>query len=110
MTSNPKIKTINVQELKNKMDTQAHLCLIDVRELNEWQSARIERAIHIPKDDIAEKIHSHVPNKEQAIYLHCRSGVRSLYAAEKLIELGYQEVYSVNGGIMEWATLGYPIS
>ncbi|WP_115707183.1 rhodanese-like domain-containing protein [Legionella sainthelensi] len=106
---NPHIKTINVHELKNEMKNCPDLCLIDVRELTEWEEFHIPGAIHIPKDSIAATIESKIPNKNQAIYLHCKAGVRSLYAAQSLLTLGYQYVYSVDGGIIEWALSGYPI-
>ncbi|MFT4060401.1 MAG: rhodanese-like domain-containing protein [Legionella sp.] len=106
---NPSIKTIDVHELKNRMEQDATLCLIDIREHDEWQNARIPKAIHIPKDLILSAITSHIPDKTKPIYLHCKGGIRSLYAAQCLIDLGYQEVFSVDGGIMEWATFGYPI-
>lgn len=103
------IKTVSVHELKTKMVENPNLCLIDVREIHEWQDIRIPGAIHIPKDLISTQINSITKNQDDPIYLHCRSGVRSLYAAECLSALGYQEVYSVNGGIMEWSLSGYPI-
>lgn len=103
------IKTVDVQELKKQMDNNHNLCLIDVREFNEWQTLRIPGAIHIPKDQIAIEISSKITDKNQPIYLHCRSGVRSLYAAQSLIDNGYQEVYSVDGGILDWAKHGYPV-
>ena len=103
------IKTIDIHELKNKMDSHSDLLLIDVRELNEWQESRIANAIHIPKDSITKEIESKQPDKDHPVYLHCKGGVRSLYAAQCLIDLGYQEVYSVDGGIMEWEMFGYPV-
>ena len=103
------IKTLNVHELKNKMDQNNNLCLIDVRELDEWHEVRIPGAIHIPKDEITMQIESYVKDKGLPIYLHCRGGVRSLYAAQNLLDLGYKEVYSIDGGIMEWAMFGYPV-
>ena len=103
------VQTINVHELKNKMELNNHLCLIDVREMDEWNEIRIPGAIHIPKDEISLQIESHVSDKSLPIYLHCRGGVRSLYAAQSLLNLGYKEVYSVDGGIVEWAMFGYPI-
>lgn len=106
--TNPKIKTINVHELKKKMDSTPGLCLIDVREQDEWQQGHIPKALHIPKDNILSMTNQ-FPNKEQAIYLHCKGGVRSMYAAQCLMDIGYQEVYSVDGGIMEWVSFGYPI-
>ena len=103
------IRTINVHELKSKMDVDNNLCLIDVRELEEWQEIRIPGACHIPKDSISLQIEAHVNDKSLPIYLHCRGGVRSLYAAQCLLDLGYEEIYSVDGGIMEWAMFGYPV-
>lgn len=106
--TNPSIKTIDVHQLKEMMANNSNLCLIDVRELDEWQEFHIAGALHIPKDNIAS-IASQIPNKNHSIYLHCKGGVRSLFAAQVLMDLGYQEVYSVDGGIIDWAVSGYPI-
>jgi rhodanese-related sulfurtransferase len=108
MTS--EIKTIDVHELKTKMDACPDLCLVDVRELEEWQDVHIPGALHLPKDRIAAEMGTYIQDKNTPIYLHCRSGVRSLYAAESLLNAGYKEVYSVDGGIMEWAMFGYPVA
>lgn len=105
----PKIKNIDVHELKKRMDSQLHFYLIDVRELEEWQELRIPGALHMPKDSISLSIESVIPDKAQPIYLHCKGGVRSLYAAQILLELGYEDLYSVDGGIIQWAQSGYPV-
>lgn len=106
---NHKIQTIDVHELKKLYDTSPDLCLIDVREDHEWKEFHIPKAIHIPKDTLVSVIEDTIPNKETPIYLHCKGGVRSLYSANCLAELGYQDVYSVDGGIVEWAISGYPV-
>jgi len=106
---NNKIATVDVHQLKELLEINPQLCVIDVRETHEWQELRIPGVVHIPKDDITSLIEKQVTDKEQAIYLHCRSGVRSLYAASALAEMGYEKVYSVNGGIMEWSMSGYPV-
>jgi rhodanese-related sulfurtransferase len=105
--TNPKIKTMNVHELKKKMDNTPDLCLIDVREADEWQEIHIPNALHIPKDTILS-LADKIPNREQAIYLYCKGGVRSMVAAQRLVDIGYQDIYSIDGGIMEWAKFGYP--
>ena len=106
---NPAVKTISVHELKKRYDASPDLCLIDVREDHEWQEMHIPRAKHAPKDTLDAVIDQMMPDKTQPIYLHCKGGVRSLYAAECLMKLGYQEVYSVDGGIMDWIHSGYPV-
>lgn len=107
--TNHSIKTLNVHELKSRMDAESDLCLIDVRELEEWNEVRIPGAHHIPKDSISSEISAIVSDKNRPVYLYCRGGVRSLYAGQSLLSIGYQEVYSLDGGIIEWAASGYPI-
>ena len=102
-------KTINAKTLKQAYDNDHHLSIIDVRELDEWQSGHIEGAIHLPKDQIVDHIEQYIKDKQQPIYLHCLKGMRSAYAAQCLVNLGYQQVYSLEGGIAAWASLGYPI-
>lgn len=104
-----KINIINVHELKKRLDTSPNLCIIDVREESEWQEQHIPGVLHIPKDLIKANIAAKVAELDRPIYLHCRGGVRSLYAAQCLLDLGYKEVYSVEGGIIEWEQAGYPV-
>ncbi len=107
--TNAQVRTVDVHELKKQYDYTPNLCLIDVREIDEWQTIHIPGAIHIPKDTLVEVIDVKVPDKNCPIYLYCRGGIRSLTAANYLLEMGYQQVYSVNGGIVEWANAGYPV-
>jgi rhodanese-related sulfurtransferase len=102
------VQTISVEELKKYYDDNQNLNLIDVRELDEWQDVHIPRALHIPKDFIAANILKQIPDQSRPIYLHCRSGARSLHAANSLLEMGYKDVYSVDGGIIAWKEAGYP--
>ncbi len=104
-----KINIINVHELKKRLETSPDLCIIDVREDDEWHEQHIPGVKHIPKDQIKTNITASVSELDRPIYLHCRGGVRSLDAAQFLLDLGYKEVYSVEGGIVEWERSGYPV-
>lgn len=104
-----KVQNISVHELNKRRETNPKLCLIDVREENEWQEQHIPGALHIPKDTLPAVIGVEIPQLDCPIYLHCHAGMRSLHAANNLLALGYQNVYSVDGGIAEWAKAGYPI-
>ncbi|HHF7344777.1 TPA: rhodanese-like domain-containing protein [Legionella feeleii] len=107
--TDPTVTIIDVHELKKRQTLEPHLCLIDVREPDEWEEARIPGALHIPKDTLPACIETEVPERHKAIYLYCKGGVRSLHAGQYLIAMGYQEVYSIDGGIIEWAMSGYPV-
>lgn len=104
------VKNIDVHELKNLQDANSNICIIDVRENDEWQAQRIKgKVAHIPKDLIVEEIESIAPEKNKKIYLYCGKGMRSHWAASQLIAHGYTDVYSVAGGITSWIDAGYPI-
>lgn len=107
--SEPKLANIDVHELKKRWDADPNLCVIDVRETHEWQALRIPGALHIPKDELTERIEALIPSLDKPIYLHCRGGTRSLYAGSCLLNIGYTEVYSIDGGISDWAAFGYPV-
>jgi thioredoxin len=47
--------------------------------------------------------------KDQPIYLYCNTGWRSKRAAQILIESGYNQVYNLEKGIMEWELYDYPV-
>lgn len=103
------IPNICVEFLKEQLDSQQSVVLIDVREDHEWHTARIPGAIHLQKDILEHHIHEVVPDKSQTIYLQCQGGVRSMFAAQVLLEQGYKNVCNVEGGLMDWMSKGFPI-
>ena len=84
---------------ENKLETAqaSNPILIDVRTDAEWNDGYIETAIHIPLDSILKKIESAVTNKEQTIYLYCRSGNRSGKAEKALQSIGYINAKNIGG-------------
>ena len=103
------VQTINVANFKQICESNIDKCLIDVREPHEFQLQRIHGVQNIPKDVLIDRINAVTKNHADAIYLHCRAGVRSYAAAEMLIQHGYENVYSVEGGLNAWIQAGYPV-
>jgi rhodanese-related sulfurtransferase len=88
------------QDLAKKlMDTQ-DVIVLDVRTIDEYNEGHIENSVLLPLDNIeeADKILS---NKDTTILVYCRSGNRSKTASEKLIDMGYKNIYDF-GGINTW--------
>lgn len=71
--------------------------VIDVRTQAEWDAGHLDLATHIPLDQIADRIGEVAPDKDQKVYLHCRSGGRSGQAKVELEGLGYTSVENVGG-------------
>ncbi|MCC5792590.1 MAG: rhodanese-like domain-containing protein [Legionellaceae bacterium] len=103
------IPTIDVHTLHQLRQKNPNLHLIDVREPKEWQAMRIPGAVLIPKDTICQGIEALNISQETPIYLHCHSGMRSLYAAQCLLAAGYTNITSVDGGIKDWMQSGYDV-
>ncbi len=88
---------------KNEASQSFNPILIDVRTDAEWDDGYIETAIHIPLDKISNTIEGFIEDKDQAIYLYCRSGKRSGQAEIALKSIGYVNAKNV-GGIKEAST------
>lgn len=82
--------------------------IIDVRLPAEFRPERIEHALNIPVLKISEK-KTRKLNKEAFIVLYCAYGIRSCKAAVKMHELGFQNIYSLSGGIRDWKANGMPV-
>jgi adenylyltransferase/sulfurtransferase len=87
-------------ELSERIARGVDIDIVDVREPYEWLIARIPGARLIPLGDIEENVESFDPKRETVLY--CKSGVRSLVAAERLREAGIVSVLNLTGGIMRW--------
>lgn len=92
---------ITAQEAKSMMDELEDEVLVDVRTQEEYNKAHIENAVLIPNETIGDEMPEELPDQDQAIFVYCRSGVRSRQASEQLVKLGYTKVYDM-GGIQDW--------
>ncbi len=80
--------------------------LVDVRETSEWEEGHIPSAAFIPKSYLEQRIEAAVPDRSAPVVLYCASGVRSLFAAQTLQQMGYEDVASMSGGFQAWKSEG----
>jgi rhodanese-related sulfurtransferase len=81
--------------------------LLDVREPAEFAEARVPGAVNLPQADLATRL-AEIP-RDRPIFTICRSGMRSLRAAQFLKQQGYESVASVQGGTLAWQESGRPV-
>ena len=72
--------------------------LIDVREQDEVDQGAVPGAVFIPRGFLEMRIEEAVRDRDTPVVLYCAGGVRSLFAAESLQQLGYSYVASMSGG------------
>ena len=107
-TEQNSITEITPQEAFTELD-EGGVKLIDTREPYEYEESHIEGSELIPPGVIADRIEAAVPDKDQRVILQCRSGARSLAAAEVLAGMGYTNLANLSGGILEWEAQGLPV-
>lgn len=93
---------VTVQEMKKALDDSSlGIKVIDVREPDEYEISHINGVPQIPLSVLNQRFTELDPN--QRIYIHCKSGVRSMKALNFLREQGFKYLKSVKGGILAWA-------
>ncbi|MBN1209995.1 MAG: molybdopterin-synthase adenylyltransferase MoeB [Myxococcaceae bacterium] len=102
------IREISIEELKRRLDAQAPVKLIDVREADEHAAGRLPGALHIPRGSLELRIEEQA-RREEELVLYCAGGTRSALAARTLRELGYAHVASLAGGFNRWSDAAYPV-
>ena len=91
---------ISATEAKELME-QGGVTIVDVRTAGEYEEKHIKGALLLPVESIKESPPKQLPNKDATLLVYCRTGVRSRSASEKLISVGYRNVYDF-GGIVDW--------
>ncbi len=99
---NDDIQQMTVQELQKRLNgKKKDFILVDVREQNEYDIARIEGAILKPLSKL-EFDYQDLP-KDKELVLHCKMGGRSMRACQFLQAKGYTKLHNVAGGINAWS-------
>jgi len=98
----PNPDEVTVQDMKRALDDpKLGIRVIDVREPDEYQIAHIGGVPLIPLNLLPQRFTELDPN--QTLYVHCKSGIRSLKAVHFIKEQGFKYAKSVKGGIDAWS-------
>ena len=89
-------ETIDTNKALDLINTGA--TIIDVRTVEEYNREHIPNAVNIPLDSINTISY----DKETTIIVYCQTGVHSKEAVKKLVELGYTNLYNLDGGLLNW--------
>jgi rhodanese-related sulfurtransferase len=95
------LKQLSATELKNKIQQEEKLFLLDVREPHEFQYAHIANSVLIPLNQIPARLGELDPQQE--IVVICHHGMRSQQAANYLAQSGFKNIANLTGGIDAWS-------
>jgi rhodanese-related sulfurtransferase len=102
------VKHCSIDDVRTQLNDNDDFTLIDVREESEYAAGKIPSAVHLSKGIIERDIEKTIPETERKIVLYCGGGFRSAMAAENLQKMGYENVYSMDGGWTAWKNAGHP--
>ncbi|MCX6715378.1 MAG: rhodanese-like domain-containing protein [Candidatus Uhrbacteria bacterium] len=89
---------ISKETLKEWIASHEQFVLLDVRGEDEWKAGHIGGSVLMPHWFVALKIGDLVPDKNTKIVTYCLSGGRSSLAAKTLTDMGYANVWNLDGG------------
>ena len=100
------VQTIDVKAYAEKLKTTENPQLLDVRTPEEFSVEHIENATNVNwnSNDFVSKTSN--LNKTKPVFVYCKVGGRSAQAANKLAEMGFKEIYNLEGGILKWNAAG----
>jgi len=91
------------------------MLFLDIREPEEWQAAHVPEAVHIPRGmlefraDPASQYYDSRLGAGKPIVVSCASGGRSALATAVLMDMGYENVRSLDGGMNAWEEAGHRV-
>ena len=100
------IPEVDPQSVSDRLTAGSGPQLLDVREDDEVATGMIPGAHHLSRAHLESRVEDVLPDKDAEVVVYCASGVRSVFAAKTLADLGYSNVASMQGGISRWLDLG----
>ena len=83
--------------------------VVDVRSAEEFASGHLIGSRHVAVDKIAAELTKTVPDKKRPLLLVCASGMRSQKAQRIALQMGYEKVHSLGGGLKNWHDANLPL-
>ena len=83
--------------------------LIDVRESDEYAKVYVAQSKNIPLGQLQDKLATSVKNKALPVLFICANGARTGKAVKIANQLGYENAYSVAGGMRSWVEANMPV-
>jgi len=101
---------VDVDTFEQSIEDNPDAFLLDVRTQAEWeQDGHLEGAVLIPHSSLEIRADELPEDKDDLIHLYCRSGNRSVDAANTLIDLGYTNIVELKTGINGWKEANKPV-
>jgi len=94
---------ITATELKERLDRGENLVLLDIRKPFELGIASLENFVHIPEEELPDRLDELKQYEDRDIVVYCRTGRRSTEMVEFLASKGFKNILNLEGGLHAWS-------
>ena len=98
-SKNRSIDDLSYIKIKQLLNENSNSILLDVRSKQEYLEYHLDGAMNIPLYDLKGNIDKIIQDKKTLIAVYCQSGTRSKKAKKILSQMGYTNIYNLDGGI-----------
>jgi rhodanese-related sulfurtransferase len=110
------VKELFPWDLVDRLE-QNDILIVDIREPYEYDAMHIKDSLNVPRGiletaceyDFEETVPELVESRDKEVVVVCRSGNRSIFAAEVMQEMGFQKVFSLQTGLRGWNEFEQPL-
>jgi molybdopterin/thiamine biosynthesis adenylyltransferase/rhodanese-related sulfurtransferase len=97
------IREIEPEDLRARL---GEIVVLDVRESDEFEQGAIPGAVLVPRGTLEGAVSGYLDSPDREVALYCSGGARSALAAKALVDMGYTNVWSLQGGFSRWKREG----
>ena len=105
-----RVQQCDAADVAARVASGESLVLVDVREESEFAAGHIAGAVHLGKGILERDVEARFPDQGAQIILYCGGGFRSALSADAMQQMGYTDVWSMDGGWRGWNAAGGPIA
>jgi len=100
---------LDVKSFNTRMESTKDKTVLDVRTNDEYNQGHLENAVMIDyyKPDFKQRLAK--LDKAKPVFVYCAAGARSESAAQALVDLGFKQVYDLQGGMNAWKKEKMPV-
>jgi len=101
----PKVSVHEATRLIN----QSNALVLDIREKADFKAGHLVDSVNIPNSQVTTRIAELEKHKTDPIIVVCKTGQTASAASKALKDNGFEQVYRLGGGIMEWTSNNLPL-
>src|SRR6056300_1691303 len=109
-TSVQNTNVLSSQEFSEKLAASKNAVVLDVRTPEEFAMGHIANAKNINVNSPTFRADVTKISKDAEVFVYCKSGSRSATAIKELSELGYTQLWDLDGGVLKWESDNYQLA